>query len=173
MLRGSFIFSPILNAGVGEVCGADNVQSIEKVGGGFGRGYVEAVKLWRDLMAGLDYLRDMGMGSVLISHVAIKTFIDPSGDNYDAWELDLNKKAVSALERWSDAILFANCKTFTKTEQNGMKTSKKGVMKSERVLFTQKRPSHPGGGRGLYGQLPSELELSWDAWQKAIAEAKK
>lgn len=155
------------------VCKEDNVASIEKVQGGFGKGYVEAVKSWRDIMAGLDYLRDdKGMGCILIAHVAIKSFSDPTGDNYDSYELDINKKAVSALLRWSDAILFANCKTITKAVKDGMKETKKGVMRNERVLFTQKRPSHPGGGRGVLGQLPYELELSYEAWTNAIAEVK-
>lgn len=157
------------------LCKNANVESIEKVGGGFGKGYVEAVSNWRDIMALLDYLRnEKGMGCVLIAHVAIKSFADPSGDNYDCYELDINKKAVSALTRWSDAILFANCKVYTKTVKDGMKESKKGVMKQggERVLFTQKRPAHPGGGRGVLGQLPYELELSYEAWINAIETAK-
>ena len=152
----------------------DAVTNIEKVGGGFGKGYVEAVKHWRDIMAALDYLRDeKGMGCILIAHVAIKAFSDPQGENYDTYELDINKKAVSALLRWSDAILFANCKTITKTEKTGLKETKKGILRNERVLFTQKRPAHPGGGRGALGQLPYELELSYEAGNKAVEEAKK
>ena len=160
----------------------DAVANIEKVGGGFGKGYVEAVKYWRDLMAALDYLRnEKGMGSILIAHVAVKTFSDPGGDNYDTWEMDINKKALSSLERWSDVILFANCKTYTKIADAGSKVStsekspkiRKGVMRDERVLFTQKRPHHPGGGRGIWGRLPYELELSYEAWDQAVKTATK
>jgi hypothetical protein len=155
------------------VCKEHNVDSIEKVMGGFGKGYVETVKSWRELMAGLDYLRsEKDMGCILISHVVVRTFSDPVGENFDTYEMDLNKKAVSALLRWSDAILFANCKTFTKTEKTGMKETKKGVMRNERVLYTQKRPAHPGGGRGVLGQLPYELELSYEAWINAVNTAK-
>lgn len=153
-------------------CQQNNVSSVEAMG--FGKGYVEAVKCWRDVMAALDYLRaEKKMGCILIAHVAIKTFSEPDGGTYDSYELDINKKAVSALLRWSDAVLFANCKTFVKTEKTGMKEVKKGVMKTERVLFTQKRPAHPGGGRGQLGQLPYELELSYAAWRAAIETVKK
>lgn len=155
-----------------QTCKDSGVDGIEKVGGGYGKGYIEAVKCWRELMSALDYLRDKGIGSILIAHVAVKSFSDPAGENYDTWELDINKKAVSALLRWSDAILFANCKVYTKTTQEGMKTAKKGILKNERVLFTQKRPAHPGGGRGIFGQLPYEIDLSYAAWQAAINEAK-
>jgi hypothetical protein len=155
------------------VCTEHQVQSIEKVGGGFGKGYVEAVKKWRDLMACLDYLRDEGMGSILITHVTVKTFTDPLTDSYDQYVIDINSKAQSALMRWSDCILFANSKTYTKTEKVGMKETKKGVMRDERVLFTQKRPGHPGGGRGVYGQLPYELPFDYEAWTEAINQTKK
>lgn len=156
-----------------DVCAEYQVPSIEKVGGGFGKGYVEAVKRWRDLMAALDYLRsEKQMGCILICHVTVKTFSDPTTESYDTFALDLNKQAVSALQRWSDAILFANAKTFVKKEQVGAKEIRKGVVRDERVLFTQKRPAHPGGGRGVYGQLPYELPLDWNEYNKAIMAAK-
>lgn len=156
-----------------DVCAEYQVPTIEKVGGGFGKGYVEAVKRWRDLMAALDYLRETRqMGCILICHVTVKTFSDPTSESYDQYVLDLNKQAVSALQRWSDAILFANAKTFVKKEQIGAKEVKKGVVRDERVLFTHKKPSHPGGGRGVYGQLPYELPLNWNEYQKAIKAAR-
>ena len=155
------------------VCQEAGVQSIEKVGGGFCKGYVEAVKCWRELMAALDYLRDEGMGCVLICHVAVKAFTDPITESYDTYVIDINRHAQSALLRWSDCILFANSKTFTKTEKVGMKEIKKGVMRDERVLYTQKRPAHPGGGRGVYGQLPYELPFEYEAWSKAIKNTKE
>lgn len=154
------------------VCAEHQVESIEKVGGGFGKGYVESVKKWRDLMACLDYLRDEGVASVLITHVSVRSFTDPLTDSYDTYVIDINGKAQSALLRWSDCILFANAKTFTKTEKVGMKEVKKGVMRDERVLYTQKRPAHPGGGRGIYGQLPYELKFDYETWSNAVEAAK-
>jgi len=38
-----------------------------------------------------------------------------------------------------------------------------------RYLFTRKTPAHPGGGRGVYGQLPYELPLQWSAYSEAVA----
>jgi len=155
------------------VCAEHQVESIEKVGGGFGKGYVEAVKKWRDLMAGLDYLRDNGMGSILITHVTVKQFTDPLTESYDQYVIDINGKAQSALMRWSDCILFANSKVYTKTEKVGMKETKKGVLRNERIMYTQKRPGHPGGGRGVYGQLPYELPFEYSEWNNAVEAAKE
>jgi len=156
-----------------KVCKDHNSPSIEKVLDGFGKGYVEAVKCWRDIMSGLDWLREnKGMGCILISHVVVKTFNNPDGGNYDCYEMDLNKKALSALLRWSDAVLFANSKVFTKTEGKGTKEVKKGIMGKDRVLYTLKHPSHPGGGRGVMGRLPAELDLTYQAWENAVKQAK-
>lgn len=155
-----------------KLCKDHNVDSIEKVGGGFGKGYVEAAHKFRELLAGLDALRDQGMTSILICHVAVKTFTDPLTDSYDQYVLDLNRQAASALMRWADNILFCNCKVATKADKEGFKQTRKAILRDERVLFTQKRPTHPGGGRGVYGQLPYELPLEWGAYIEAIKQAK-
>jgi hypothetical protein len=146
------------------VCNQGNVDSIEQYAGGFGKGYVEAVSKWRNICAALDSLREKGMSSILIGHVAVRLFSDPVSESYDCYELDINKKAASALMRWSDCILFANCKVAVK---EGQKNSR-GVLRDDRVLHTQKRPAHPGGGRGVYGQLPYELELDFGTFAEAV-----
>lgn len=154
------------------VCKSEGVDSIEKVGGGFGKGYIEAVQRWRILMDALDSLRENGMASILIGHVTVRTFADPTSESYDQYQIDLNKHAAAALMRWSDCILFANCKAIVRKEDTGFnKTNKKAVLREERCLFTQKRPAHPGGGRGAYGRLPYELPLEWAAFQEAITTA--
>ena len=156
------------------VCRSEGVDSIEKVGGGFGKGYIEAVIRWRQLMDLLDALRAQGMASILIGHVTVRTFADPTSENYDQYQLDLNRHAAAALMRWSDCILFANSRALIRKEEAGFnKTTRKAVLREERCLFTQKRPAHPGGGRGVYGRLPYELPLSWAAFEEAITQAKE
>jgi hypothetical protein len=125
---------------------------------------------WQQLMNSLDYLRnELNMGTILIGHVTVKLFTDPTGDNYDQYTLDLNKHAVSGLMRWADSILFANIRAAVKKEDKGFnQTSKKAVMRDERILFTQKRPAHPGGGRGVYGHIPHELPLEYSAFAEAV-----
>jgi hypothetical protein len=153
------------------LCKTAGVDSIEKVGGGFGKGYVEAVGLWREIMSGLDYLREeKGMGSILIGHVVVRTFTDPLAESYDAYEMDIHKKAAAAIFRWSDCILFANNKVAVREDDAG---KKKGIQRADRVLFTQRRPAHMGGGRGIFGQLPYELDLTFDAFASAIEKASK
>lgn len=156
------------------VCAEGEKKAIEDFG--FGKGYVQALSKWRELMTGLDALRDEGIGCILIGHVSVKTFSDPLMDSYDQYVLDIHKQAANALTRWSDCILFANSKVLTRKDKSANpgkdKEIKKAVLADERILFTQKRPTHPGGGRGAYGQLPYEMPLSWDAFNNAVKQAK-
>jgi len=154
------------------LCKEYNVNSIEKVGGGYGKGYTEAVNRWRTLLAGLDALRaDKNMASIIIGHVKTKRFDDPAGDSYDQYQFDIHEKAANLLFRWADLILFCNTKVVVKKEDQGFGQEKKRGIDNTggaRFLFTQKRPAHPGGGRGMYGQLPYELPLDWAAFETAI-----
>ncbi|MDB5296100.1 MAG: hypothetical protein JWO31_2083, partial [Phycisphaerales bacterium] len=136
---------------------------IERVLGGYGKGYKEALKPWRDVLTALDYLRnERGMGCILIAHVAVKTFNDPTADApYDTYEVAMQKDGAAALERWADAILFANRKVYAKTvAKTGMGSTEKKIIHAtgtgDRVMFTDKRPAHPGKSR--YPGMPYELE---------------
>jgi hypothetical protein len=150
------------------------VDNIEKVGGGYQKGYIKAVDYWQQIADWLDLLRsERNMASIIIGHVKVKRFDDPAGPSYDQYQFDINDKASALLYRWSDLILFANTKVVVKAEDVGFgKEKHQGIDMSpgRRYLYTQKRPAHPGGGRGVYGQIPYELPLSWDAFVKAVAE---
>ncbi len=158
-----------------------NVGSIEDVKKGYGKGYVEAVYGWQRLLEALDMLRDVkNMASILIGHVNVRRFDDPCGDSYDQYHFDLQDgkqcSAVNTLFRWADSILFCNTKVVVKKEEVGFRKEKHqgiDITGGERFLYTQKRPGHPGGGRGVYGQLPYELPLNWNNFMDAVAAAVK
>ena len=155
-----------------DVCESEKVASIEKVGGGYGKGYTEALSRWRELMQALDYLREAkNMASVIIGHVKVKRFDDPLNESYDQFQFDVNDKASAAMFRWADFIGFANTKTFVKKEQSGFGAEKGRALDSgngQRFLFCQKSPAFPAGGRGPYGRLPNELPLEWQAFSNAV-----
>jgi hypothetical protein len=55
------------------ICAKEDVNSIEKVGKGFGKGYVRAAELFTELLDGLNALRtERGMGVVILCHTKIK-----------------------------------------------------------------------------------------------------
>lgn len=156
-----------------KLCRDTSVASIEKVGGGFGKGYVEALGLWRKLLSGLDALRDSkNMASIIIGHVKVKSVNNPDADSYDAYQFDINDRASNLLFRWADLILFANVKVVVRKEDTGFGEKARAIdtTNGKRYLYTQKRPSHPGGGRGIYGQLPYELPFDWHSFKNAVAQ---
>jgi len=160
-----------------DVCQTEKATSIEKFGGGYGKGYTEALSRWRELMQSLDYLREAkGMASVIIGHVKVKRFDDPLNESYDQFQFDVNDKASAAMFRWADFIGFANTKTFVKKEQSGFGAEKGKAIDAgagQRYLFCQKSPAFPAGGRGPYGKLPDDIPLDWKTFSDAVATVSK
>jgi len=154
------------------VCDEYNVSSIELAGGGYGKGYGFALDRWRTITEKLDRLRDeQKMASITIGHVKVKTFNDPERPSYDQYQFDINEKVAHMLFRWADFIGFAN-KNIGITEEKGgfnKKIIKGDDLDSEtNYLFTKKTPAHPGGGRGIYGKLPSEIPLYWESFMEEV-----
>ena len=142
---------------------------------GFGKGYSVAKTVWVDFINRLDVLRNTRrMGSILIGHVAPRTFDDPLSAPYDEWVFNVHTTdkgggARDLLTQWADCILFAREKAYTKNVDTEKDPDFKGIGSGERVLLTQKRPGHPGGGRNVYGRLPYELPLNFQAWMNAVS----
>jgi hypothetical protein len=149
----------------------ERVGSEAQLGGGFGHQYDTPLKKWFQLMGELDALRARGMTSILIGHVKAKRFEDPINGGYTRYDLDLPEKISQAIYRWVDVILFANWETYRVTESSGFgKETQRGSGTGNRVLYTQRRPSHPGGGRGVYGRLPYELPFDVASFRAAVNE---
>jgi hypothetical protein len=146
--------------------------SIETVGGGYAKGYNEALVEWRLITEALDALRkDKDMMSIIIGHVTVKEESDPIVGVYNAFNFALDRRAASLLYQWADLILFANYKGAVKKEEKGFNAeAKRGIdnAPNQRFLYTQKRLAHPGGCRGIYGQLPYEIPLNWNSFMEAV-----
>jgi hypothetical protein len=143
-----------------DVCRAENVQSIEKIG--YAKGYVYALDRWQRLLDGLTALRNKrGMTVLLIAHAKIERFENPQTDAYDRFAPRLHKHASALIQEWVDECLFASYKVFVKTSDEGFNRKRtQAIGTGERVLKTTERPSHIAKNR--LG-LPDEIELSWPA----------
>jgi hypothetical protein len=152
-------------------------ENIEQVMGGYGKGFTRALDYWRQITEWLDLLRaEKNMASIIIGHIKVKRFDDPLGESYDQFQFDLNERAANLLYRWSDLILFINTKSIVKKEDVGFDKEKKSgvdIAGGGRFLYTQKRPGHPGGGRGMYGRLPYEIPLPYPGGYAAFEAALK
>jgi hypothetical protein len=69
-----------------KLCQQYGVESIEKVDGGYARGYMHALSLWREVLDLLNVLRSRGMVVVLIAHSKVERFEDPESSPYDRAE---------------------------------------------------------------------------------------
>lgn len=156
------------------VCQEDNVKSIELVGGGFAKGYTEAMMKWRDITEGLDYLRaEKNMASIIIGHTKVKRFDDPERASYNQYQFDINDKVSAMLYRWADFVGFASNTVLIVEEKVGFNKKLIKAVEAEedaRVLYTKKTPVHPGGGRGVLGRLPSEIPLDWQSFKATVSE---
>lgn len=133
----------------------------------FKRGLDAAVEHWRRLVAALERVWvAKNMTIICIDHVAIRNFKDPTAvADYQRIEPSVDRQAAALIQRWSDAVLFADFKVeVLVTEENKKKTAKAlGV--GERVLHTEHGAAHDGGNRY---RLPSEMPLDWPTLAKAI-----
>lgn len=156
-----------------ELCRAYNVVSIEKVDGGYAKGYTHALTLWRQVLESLNRLRlDRGMVVLCIAHAKVEKYEDPEAPAYDRYSPRLHKHACGLVCEWADAVLFATRKLRVQAEDAGF-NRKRGVAYplgkegGDRFLRTIGGPSCVAKNRY---SLPEELPLSWPAFMAALSK---
>mgnify|MGYP003346525106 FL=1 len=134
----------------------------------YGKGSVIAAERWREILDGLNALRnDKGMAVILIAHTTIKRFDSPEVEPYDRYQPKLQERSNAVVREWCDAVLFANYKTIVKKDDVGFnQTNNRGISTGERLLFTSERPAYMAKNRY---NMPESIPLSWDAFAQAIS----
>ncbi len=125
---------------------------------GYGKGYVYALRIWQELIDGLNALRrDKGMSIVLIAHASVERFDDPETVSYDRYTIDLHNKSVGMIEREMDAILLLKKPVAIKTEDQGFNKSRaRADGPADRVIIhTTGKPAFVAKNR--FG-MPSTVE---------------
>lgn len=142
------------------VCEEDGVTSIEKVQKGFGKGYKVAAEKFMFLLTQLDRLvEEKNMAVVFVGHSTVVDYVDTLGQDYKRQMIECHKDIAGLLEKWSDGILFATKRVFTRTEDKGFGNSQtKAAGGDERILICDNAPGALACNR--YG-LPSEIPLKW------------
>lgn len=155
------------------ICERAECDSIEQVGGGYGKGYTQAAEEMAALAADLDVLRQRRrMHVVLLAHSHVRPFNDPMGAPYDRYEVRLHKGTAALWSGWADAILFA-CFDVTVMKQGkkgrvveaGALEKGKAIDGGKRVIYTSKEAAYDAKNRH---NLPDELPLDWRAFATAI-----
>lgn len=154
------------------VCRDANVTSIEKVDGGYAKGYTHALTYWREILDLLNGLRAAkNMVVLLLAHTKVEKFEDPESSPYDRYSPRLHKHASALVCEWCDAVLFATRKLRTQSEDAGFgrkRTIAKAIGKDggDRVLRAVGGPSCVAKNR--YG-ITDELPLDWAAFMTALS----
>src|SRR6056300_186835 len=115
-----------------KACDDNGWKSIEQPG--YGKGYVEVLKYWREYIDILNDLRNNGMTIIQIAHNQIKKVEDPRIEPFDSFKLGT-----------------------VKVQGKGGNMTTKAVS-GERVVYTQEKPAYLAKNR--YG-LPEELPMEW------------
>lgn len=152
------------------LCEQHKVASIELVGGGYGKGYLEAAKLWGEFFRALDYLRnERGMAVVLIAHDLVSKMQPPDAEPYNYAELKLHQRAAALVKEWADCIAYATEKNHVKKDDLGFnKKHVRMIGSNNRVLVVGKNPAYVSGNR--YG-MQDEVALDWNAFVTAMSAA--
>jgi hypothetical protein len=153
------------------LCEQYGVNSIEKVDGGYAKGYTLALTHWRRILDDLNTLRNEGgMCVIVLAHAKVEKFEDPEASAYDRYSPRLHKHVTALITEWVDAVLFATRRVITKTEDGGFgreRTIAAGLGKDggDRILRCVGSPACVAKNRF---DLPAELPLSWPALMKAL-----
>jgi hypothetical protein len=144
------------------VCDRNKWKTIEDLS--FGKGYVSATDEWRKLLARLDELRSKtGMHIILLAHAHVKGFNNPEGDNFDRYELKLQKSAAGLVKEWVDDVLFMSFEEFAVKASGGRQA--KGVSEGARIIRTERRAAFDAKNRHA---LPFQMPLSWAEYWTAV-----
>lgn len=138
-----------------DVCRECGVKYLEKADGGYGKGYTYTLPRWRELLAGLDALRERReMGVVLVAHAKSEKFQTPECTAHDRFAPRLHKLAAALVQEWCDEVFFASYSSITDPAQMR-------IDGPERVMRTCEGPTHVAKNRL---NMPKELPLEWAAY---------
>jgi hypothetical protein len=147
------------------MCKRDGKANIEAYG--FAKGYGHALDDWRIFIAAIERLRaTKQMNVILLAHSWIKSFKNPSGDDFDRYELKLHNKAAGLLKEKVDHVLFANYETYAVKGERESKA--KGVSSGSRFIYTNRTAAHDAKVRCAV-PVPPSLPLSWDDFDRALS----
>jgi hypothetical protein len=144
------------------ICDRDGQPNIEDYG--YGKGYTAAQQELRSLLAQLERLaEDRQMDVIILAHAMIKTFNNPSGDNFDRYIMKGNDKLSGLLKEWATAVLFARYEVFTK--KAGKQDVKAKAFGEARVIHTTWCAAWDAKN---HYSLPETMPLNYDEFDATI-----
>ena len=129
---------------IGALLSESNTDSIEKYGGGYGKGYTALQERFsKDFLMRLDKVIAKGVNVVLLAHAQMRKLESPDEPPYDRWELKVSKKVAPIVKEWADILLFMNYE-ITVVEENGRNKAKGSA---KRVMHANHTPTYDAKNR--------------------------
>ena len=151
-----------------QACQDNGWRSIEQPG--YGKGYVEVLKYWRQYLDLLNTLReDKGMITLQIAHNQIKRFESPEIEAFDRHELKLHRKAADLVLENSDCCFFANYKLGTVKVQGKGGTMTTKAVAGDVIAYCREKPAFLAKNRYA---LPDTLPFDWKEIRSAMIGGK-
>jgi hypothetical protein len=133
----------------------DNL-SIEKIGGGYGKGYIETDQEWQYFVDGAVALKQRGIAVVMLAHPEIVRFDSPTTDPYSRYTPKLHKRANAIIREKSDIVAFMNYRTTIKEKEVArQKTVAHGEGGGDRQIHLEERPGFMAKNRF---QMPANVQ---------------
>lgn len=153
---------------VSHICQSARADSINDGSLSYGKGVERLVDEWRKMLKRLEMLRaKRNMAVILLAHAHVKTFANPSGADFDRWELKCRDKVSGLCMEWVDVVGFM-------TSVSAINKDGKAVSTGERLLHTSDSASWVAGSRW---SIPSPMAVSpdtgWKDFMGAIVAAYK
>jgi len=145
------------------VCRQHKKNNIEEWG--YGAGYKYLAKEFINFLNTVDRLRlHKAMNIIFIAHSTIKKFEDPRlQQSYDRYTLKLHHSNADRLKESCDFLFYATYQDMTVGGADNTKA--RGISTGKRQLMTQRTPAYDAKTRV---PLPTELDLSWQAFYEAL-----
>jgi len=94
------------------------------------------------------------MSVIFLAHSAIKTFNNPSGENFDRWEMKTDRRISALLKEWADCVLFGNYDIAVDIQKGQSKGKGFG---GDRVIYANHSPAWDAKNRyGITEPISSE-----------------
>ena len=152
---------------VQHVMNRENVDSLNKIGGGYGRGWLAVYEQFGQVISDLDRIRiKQGMNIVLVGHSTIKHFEPADSAGYDRYTFACYEKNNDMLRRWSDITLFARFDSIVVEDGQNAKVKSNG----KRVAYTVSNPCWDAKSRW---KLPEKIPFEFSAIASILNEVPK
>ena len=142
---------------------------------GYGKGYNVALDLFRVLLVSLQRLIDKrDINIVFVGHAHVKTFKNPTGDDYDRYWLSAHPGVAGQTKKWVDVVGFCHFEEFTEKVEGSDKKAQIGFSTGVRIVEFERTAAFDAKSRIA---LPRKIELEsdnpWTPIQEAINAGQK